>query len=553
MRIIRLKLADDVKRLLKQIAYEGAIDDPGFVEDIFALMRLKGSGLPDKDRIKVMADAIGAKMNRPPIGINLLMTKRKMILEKLIQLPYFMALFAQDDLIASTRRLVMTFRTFYKKVREAQCVTCHLKTTCAFGMQYGQAAQMITKVLDVNYDRKVHVDCPVRPEISAANQFWASVNQLAAVTKAGPVQSVVDRVDGITSKVEDVLNANGTVPDVRMDEDTLSDVDNCDPDHGDLDDYVPAAALLGDGPGSPGMGIGFRTSFTGNHVCKVTEDFVEQVTREQLAIFELGMRFDVALSSAEALNFKPVEHMADDQEPTNIKSLSDLARLAASQHALPDEVFDAKLEKKELVVANYKEPDEKKKKKLLYLLIDSSGSMALQLGNGSFGLFTRASLASVMALSLARKARDEGGIIYCRFFEGSAGSRHKAETKAEFASLMQFIGKNDYDGSSTNVQSALNAACRDIRAAKSKTTLAMSDILLITDCEDQLSSDAVKQAMLGLDGELNVIDVAGSTTGKSLALVEAANNYYKVNETVPDVSKLVETVSSKPKPAPTTV
>ena len=163
MRIVRLKIAPDVKTLLAIEAKAFGFDDPGFVEDMYALMKFRGNGLPDKARIKFLSTALSVKYKQSVIGFNLLLTKRKMLLDKLSKIPLFPALAQLSDRIEACRRILQNFSDMHRKTRQAQCITCHLLTKCQFGKQYSKVMQDITKVIDPDYDTKVHDDCPARP------------------------------------------------------------------------------------------------------------------------------------------------------------------------------------------------------------------------------------------------------------------------------------------------------------------------------------------------------------------------------------------------------
>lgn len=534
MRIVRLKLKPDVSKLLAVIARENALPDPGFIEDVFALMRLRGNGIPDKTRIDAMAHVIATKIGQREVGINLLLSKRKMMLDRLVQLPYFLALSSQTDLIDSCRRLMVTFRTFYKKVRQAQCLTCNYKPNCDFGKQYGGSVAKITNVIDPNYSKKVHPDCPVRPEIDSTNQLVQAMQKMqqmlnkqskAAVAAAQAADPNGGNIQGAQQAIED------------MDDPTLdADVSDEQLDPEESGDY-----MMPDSEASPGQSIGFKTSFTAQHFCTITEQYVKDVSMGQLVIYELGSKLDIALQGREVEDFKPVPYTAKDKDPDHIKSVTEIAKVQSSQYALDDEVFEAKLMKKELVKHEFKEPQSKKK--LLYLLVDSSGSMSTGIGHGGSAgnVFTRGSLATVLCMALVRKVARDEGICYARFFEGSPGPLNQAVRKDEFPQLEKWVADNDYNGGGTSIISALKAAARDIKNADKDSPLAKSIILLITDGDDWMKRDDVKK-VIG-ESELHVLDVAGggrSTINEELKA--SATKYFKADESVPDINKLVREV-----------
>jgi hypothetical protein len=199
MRLVRLKLSKEICDLMKVVTRELALPDSGFGEDLFALLRLKGSGLPSKDRLLATAKRIAAKEQVPWQGVHLLMAKRKTLLEGIVKLPYFHGIsVTQKDLVFGVRRMLSTFRTLYLKTRQAQCLGCSLKSQCAFGQQYEKVASDITKVLDPDYQKKVHDNCPHLPEITSANQIAEASRQMhQALSSNNPGMNSVMNAAGV--------------------------------------------------------------------------------------------------------------------------------------------------------------------------------------------------------------------------------------------------------------------------------------------------------------------------------------------------------------------
>lgn len=521
MRIVRLKLRKEVSLLLAEISKEIGVTDLGFSEDVFSLMRLKGNGLPDPARIELMADAITKNSKLSKIGAKLLMSKRKMILERMIGLAYFKSLAAQKDLVLGVKRLLISFKTLYYKQRQSQCMSCKLRNNCDFGKQYGNSMTDITKVIDPDFQIKAHQDCPVIPEISFVNQFDAAMQSFLQFM-AQQNQALTQAAGANVGPASGVQALTADDPDPQQD-------GEIDPESAN-DDYVPSR---GDGSGD---NTGYNNTHTGQHICQVTEAFINQVTNAQLLIFELGRNFDLALQKAKNANFKPVPQVEHDQNQDQIKSESEVSKLVSSQHGLPEEVYDARLKKKQLIKREYQKPDDKKQ--LLYLLVDSSGSMSGQLvSNSRYNLYTRGILATVFSLSLARKVKADKGIMFLRFFEGSPSMLHKATSAQDFDDLFQVITKNNYGGGGTDIPAALQAAVTDIERQDAEEALAKSEILLITDCEQALDKAMLKTLLK--KHECNVLDVSGGSHGTNQALKALAKNYYKADEAAVDVNKLV--------------
>jgi hypothetical protein len=320
---------------------------------------------------------------------------------------------------------------------------------------------------------------------------------------------------------------------VLQSDDTQEDTQEHDPD--EEVDFLPNYRY-----GSFAKGDLFRSRFNGQHACQVIEDFVEKVTHTQLMIYELGRELDVALDSGTDRKFNPVDHVDKDRNPEYIRGIHELPKVAPSQHALPDEVFDAKLAHKSLVKNQHRQPD--KKKQLLYVLLDSSGSMSTWLGGNQNSLLTRGTLASVLTMALARKIKREGGILFVRFFEGSPGPLIAAREADQFDALSTQISLGNYNGYSTDILSAIRVAVSDIEQASDE--LAKAEILVVTDCDDSFDVATLTTALKGFP--LNALDVSGgghqSQFAAQSSLKSCAKKFYKADEAVLDLKKLVSLV-----------
>lgn len=550
MRIIRLKIDQDTQLLLNDIAGRYRIDDPEFTHDLFALLHFKGHGLPEKRQIDTLAKRIvAAYPTRTITGTTLLISKRKMVFARLVSLAFFRALAGSKNLVDAVERLLKNFLSMYSKIRQAQCVSCHLRSQCAFGKQYGSTAADITKVVDADYSRKVHPDCPVMPDISAINKLFSvaeTIKTLMAQQKQNALpgnEPTPDQLEAAKAQ-QDIENepelgedagedaSGGDSSGVGTGSGNSEEEGEDDPDLRDPDNYIPPS-------GGYGRSSVFDAQFTNNHICRVSEQFIQQVTMQQLALYELGRKFEVALNQHSGTEFKPVRHVDKDKDLQQITGVSDITKVVASSHALPDTVFNRKLLKHELVKEEYRQPDDRKQ--LLYVLIDSSFSMCTGLvqGNNAFGLFTRGSLATIMSCALVRKVMNEKGILYARFFAGRPGVRMVAKTSDEFEVLLGQIRANDYNGGGTSIYAALKAADADIAAEDKDKPLAKATILVITDCDDYIDPTELEQ--FAKSREFNVLDCSGNP-GQNAQLKKVAKKYYKVHGGALNVNELVKEV-----------
>ncbi len=539
MRTVRLKIDAQVKKLLRHYSREYKVEDAGWTEDLYALIRMKGAGLPSKDRIMRMAkNAAKRRKGVSEVSVNMLITKRKMMFAGTVGTPYFQSLIQLPDPTEAASRFMANMRKLFCKTRQAQCLSCSLLKSCDFGKQYSAYFTDVTKVIDPDFANKAHKDCPHLPEIEGFNQMVEATKTMVASVAAALNQgqaALMQSVGGaspaeLAEQAEDVGEPD-LIEDNAQDPDSLADSDE------DKADFyvggIPPRRQKSSGK--------FNGSLDGDQLCRVSEKFIDQVSVTQLQIFELGKKFSQELTAQKAGKFKPVPQIEHDKAARPIEKESDLAQVTPSQHGLPTEVFDARLEKKTLTKTEYRKPEDKKK--LIYLLIDASGSMLGQLGGSGQvknGLFQRSTLATLFSVAVTKRVGLDKGIVYARFFTDSPGTLKSARQPDEFEALVNYLSISSSRSGGTSLITAIRRAASDIAAARDE--LHSAEILLITDAEDEINADEIKKA-LG-ETELNVLDVAGGSINSYAAkeLKAMANKYYKANEAEPDITKIVSLV-----------
>lgn len=516
--------------------------DIGQIEDIYALLRLKGSGLPDQARIAKMAKATAKRKGKLAIlgeaGINLLISKRKMSLESLSKLPLFVGLMQHKDPVESVRRILTDMKTLYQKTRQSQCVGCSLRAQCDFGKQYGDAFRDVSKVVDANFDKKVHVNCPVLPEIDGFNQMVAATKQFAALMQAqnSPLAQAMNSVGGANNMEEVAEQAEDIEENHDADEDDeQEEVHGLDEEDDEGADYTPPVQQQ-----TPGGSGKFDGKLDGNSLINSSEKLIRDLTQKQLALFQLGQRFSKELTAAKKSKFKPTTDLTPTSKDERIESVSEEKKVLPVQHGLPKEVFEAGIEQKRLLKSKNTKPQEKKK--LLYLLIDISASMMGWLGDCHNGLFTRNALSAVFSIAVAQRVRDDGGVLYSRFFTGNVSDLTASYTLQDYVHHLKLLGLPSCRQGSTNITAVVTQAIEDV--VSSKESLASAEILLITDCEDSFNEKSLQDLLKANKIELNTLDVAGGTinSGSAQSLRKISSRYFKANENEPDITKIVSLV-----------
>lgn len=548
MRIVRFRHKDNrIPPLLKELARENRADT-GFIFDLFALFAYRGAGIPTEKRLEKIIDRYHKQVKIAKVSAQIIAKKRRSELRTISANVLFKGLSCRPDKIAALRQYLTHMADYQRKMRQAQCLSCNLRGDCEFGTQYSGQVSDITKVLDEDYVKKVHDDCPVRPEIDFANRLAATALNMAkmfdtenAANAMGATKNQTGAKQGLKAAQELSEDAKEAADDAEVDSDdsepmALSDdsADNC----GGNEVMPHWAHKLNQG----GKFDQFDANFTGN-MFNVAQTFISQLSSANLVLYELGRKFSLALTAQKKGKFKPVPNVSKTTKTRNMETASDIAKIESSQHGLPSEVFDAREDRKELTKIQHTEPDEKKQ--LLYILIDVSGSMQGQLPDKSGrGLISRSALCATFSIALTERVEDDKGIVFLRFFAGAPGARASATKKEEFDDMRKRIALASFNGGGTDILAALQIAVDDISRANKQEELASAEILCITDCEDYFDEAAISAVIK--DVEFNVLDVSGhdfdpkSTSG---ALQRLATKYLKVNNVGNmDINKIVELV-----------
>ncbi|MFZ1729776.1 MAG: vWA domain-containing protein [Bacteroidota bacterium] len=207
-----------------------------------------------------------------------------------------------------------------------------------------------------------------------------------------------------------------------------------------------------------------------------------------------------------------LEIIINDQEEYEaglIRTPQHLPRIYNHQWLLPEEVFFSRLAKKELWVPyprepqyysvdpdsdNY-QPDHRKQK--LYLLLDTSSSMALK---------NRISLAKAVVYYFLKHNLKELGFISLRTFDTKIGELHEARDMASFHALISYVMRLHTLGNGTAMAKAIRQAVDDINALPQ---LSGTEILVITDGACALNESEIR-SMLGERIVINTIKIGRS-------------------------------------------
>lgn len=544
MRIMRKKLKDEVRRALALLSDQWFLDDRGFAEDLFILVRNSGGGIPTDERITAIATATAAKTNGMPIIMRALMARRAALFKELAVLAYFKSVCAElggTPLDAVSHLLAQT-RKFGRKERQSQCLSCQFLDQCKLGTAYSESAQDITRLAIKDAKSMAHAQCPHLPDLSAHSDMVNMVNFLNTMGNdpTAVAQMLKDALGAQTgdSDFGDKYDAAEEAVEENAPSNFDWQDDEVDPDvEEDFDVFFNQSRSGGSGGGAGG--------FTGNNL-RLTERLLDKVSAEQLQLFDIGRVLDSLLDQPGTDKFTPTDELAKSNSTSPIESISEIGKADAAEFVAPNDMLVRKAVKGELLKTEYSKPQSKKH--LLYVLIDNSGSMDSQVGcSNMLGAATRINFAAIFAAALARKIGREGGMMFFRLFGTRCGSLVSARTPSQFDSMQKMLARCDANGGGTSISTALRTAWADIQSARDE--VAKAEVLVITDCEDTLNLQKLlgdKQRM-----KLHTLDVSGHSSGDACGTLQAlSERYFKLDPTATSLQDMVKALVTPAKQPP---
>lgn len=552
MRIIRIKLKPAVSEYLQTLCVEYKINDLAFAEDLYALALTKGGALPDAARMTRLIDEYSRINEMPKLVVKTILSKRRQILRDLAASPMFQVLIRRVPKVhprAITVAILEFYVSLYRRIRQSQCMTCQFMSSCQFGQTYGAQVVSVHAVIDPDFSKKVHPDCPEKPnmeffaQVAAANtqvsQMASNQSQLALMKQDPAAQQTASQLPPAVKTAEQAQEA--APQDGETDPDTMPK--SLDDDIAESEeDLICGLENMAAMPS--GMDPNNTTSF-GTAPIKFDMAVINKIKLHSFLLFELSRKLSSKLARAHKGKFKPTVEVTKNQKTQNIKTISDVTKILPSEHAQDDDVFDAKLQRRQLNMRESQKPDTKKH--LLYILLDTSESMISCVGVGLtfWSVVSRAVLAGSFSLALADLIQGEDGIVFVRGFDGNVAPLRTARSSAEFDHLRNWITRCSFDGCSTDIVKAIKTAVEDIKSAKDE--LKDAEILLVTDCGACIDTDEERdiKTLLGTT-VLNTLDVASSSSGIELAAGQAlkrmSDHYFKVDAQASTLDKMVNLV-----------
>lgn len=553
MRIIRLQLKQDVTDYLRGLCAQHRINDLPLVQDIYALAVLKGRGLPTTARVLKLEAAYAKALGVSRLTVKVAIRQRRQFLNTVAANPGFLVLTrgtSKRHPREVTERMLELYLSLYRKLRQARCVSCQYLTSCDFGKQYGNSISSVTVAVDPDYAKKMHPSCPDRPEMDAMMQMVAAQEELKQLAEnPNQLELVSGRdhdISNFAAKLDDALKQGENLQSTNaQDSDTSEDTmpKSIEDEWEDTD--AAEVGLRNDS--APSFATDSLTAAFSTPPVKIDMNMVSKIQMHNFALFEMAKNLASKLAKAHSGKLKPSVELTDKNKTDVIESLDDVRRVRAAEHAQDDDTFSAKLANRSLTKRTSMKPESKKH--LIYIVLDVSSSMTSVVGVGRqfWSIVSRSLLAASFSLAIVRLVKNEEGIMFVRYFEGAVGPLMEARTGPEFDMLERAIVRCGFNGSSTNIPGALDAAVADIHNAKNE--LRQAEILLITDCGCSISQSWVADFRKSLGKiVLNVLDVASNSDRMELAagaaLKTLADNYYKADGAAKTLDALVTLVGN---------
>lgn len=299
-----------------------------------------------------------------------------------------------------------------------------------------------------------------------------------------------------------------------------------------------SASMLTRGGGGCGTGTGFDATFTGSDVHTRLSEVLRAITKAQLAVFQMARNIEEFLPTGKTGDKEQSNDPSTSMQVKRMDEMADVQRALPSQQALPPVLRTYRTATKQLTVRQHMKPLEKKQ--LFYVLLDSSGSMGSAVEKNANAFFTRGHIASALALAVVRKAWEEKSMVALRFFAGSPDRMRFAQKPSELVDLCRQIGLGDYNGMSTDIQSALLAAMNDIQ---NRQDVSKAEVLLISDGGSYVNETAVRAAQKTTKlHTLEIRSYKGETNQASAALKALSETHQDMDPSSVDPQQLSKLV-----------
>jgi uncharacterized protein with von Willebrand factor type A (vWA) domain len=222
-------------------------------------------------------------------------------------------------------------------------------------------------------------------------------------------------------------------------------------------------------PGGGGKGFDQKPE----NLPQVVSQLVEAYGK-QLKIYELSQKLEFTIRTSPKGKFNEVAYPDNGLDVDRIRKTRDVTKLLPSQLALDETLFMKKLVSKELLKKRYMQRQEKRQ--ILYMIVDSSGSMDEGVGDG----LTKIDVSKAVTIALMKKMISHEDLFFFRWFTDGVSDLHTIRTKEDAMSFLPRLVFGQHADGGTNIQHAIEVAAKDIKK-KELAKIDLADILLVSD------------------------------------------------------------------------
>jgi len=193
-----------------------------------------------------------------------------------------------------------------------------------------------------------------------------------------------------------------------------------------------------------------------------------------IQIYELSQKLEFTIRASRKGKYNEVRFPDSGLDVAQMKETRDVTKLLPSQYALDDDVFIKRLLSRDLLKKKYMQRQEKRQ--ILYMLVDSSGSMDDYAVKG----LSKIDVCKAVTIALMKKMISNEDCFYFRWFTDDISPLSKISTKEEALKFLPELVYGRGANGGTDIQNAIKIAADDLKN-KRISHWDTADILLVSD------------------------------------------------------------------------
>jgi hypothetical protein len=539
------------KTELETICRQFDVEDRGLVYDLYVVLDKPGSVMTLKKQKELMQKAAVKWPTVDQKELEQVLQGRRNFLSKLMGTQLFRTVLGVVPAMEATERLIAVFREMHAKQNQAVCGMCPLMEKCPAGMKvvgHGVLRQWdrTTGELSATHDAQgneidtdptgleTHIDCPKPPDGAIVPPRPATPANGNSVV-ADPL--IAQQAMAFLMVLDQILQN-----DLAMASMTSGENNNTPNAKRTAAALIALAAMVG-GSGAGKADVPFDTTFTGSQFFGKAKELANKITAGQMQLFKTLETFAYELAGDAGAKTSPTQGSADTYDVKKMESYSEVVSQVPSQRALtPKALRTAKLAQKDVMVRQ--DMSVKKKSKVLGIIVDESGSMRGRVTSNVHNLISRGNLAATLTLAIIDHMMKTNGVTVFRFYAYNPSQAYICETKDDYIALARKIGLGDFNGGGTSIDNAISAITVDVAELGKKLKVKATDIILITDGDDQLTVSNVKKELQDTGTKLHTLHVNSTARGAVVKQFKDVGEVKQVDPNNLDLQDIVKVAAS---------